>query len=161
MSSRHKQYMRGRPTSVTERFPVPGGRPDYADAFEIHRNASDHRHAESWARDGFERLPMKSRKYGMLAHRYLLGFRLGPWSSPEHIFGWCIAISRPDVLYLEATGRLMSGHMIWRLERDRLVMTTFVKYNKPGLASGIWAFAGRIHRGSVPKLLRLAAISPA
>ena len=115
------------------------------------------RNAERWARDGFENLPLKSRRFGMFAHRHLLGFRLGPWSSPDHIFGWQIAESEPDALHLEAEGSIMKGHMIWRLKSDRLVMTTFVKYKKPKLAAGIWAFAGHIHRNSVPSLLRLAA----
>ncbi|MGH8453842.1 MAG: hypothetical protein ACRESW_04750 [Nevskiales bacterium] len=157
MNSKHKSSTYGRPTAVTESFPVSHGGADYADAFEIGRSPSDKRHAERWARDGFEKLPLKSRQTGMLAHRHLLGFRLGPWSSPDHIFGWHIAESLPDVLHLEAKGNIMDGHMIWRLKGDRLLMTTFVKYNKPRLAAVTWAFAGRIHRNSVPGLLRLAA----
>ena len=157
MNNERKSSTRGHPTAVAESLSVSDGNPDYADAFEIGRNPSDKRHAERWARDGFEKLPLKSRRSGMLAHRHLLGFRLGPWSSPDHIFGWHIAESLPDVLHLEAKGKIMDGHMIWRLKGDRLVMTTFVKYNKPRLAACIWAFAGRIHRNGVPGLLRLAA----
>lgn len=161
MNSGANPSMQGSPTSVTESFPAAGGSPDYADAFEIGRNPSDNRHAEQWARAGFESLPLRSRQSGMFAHRHLLGFQLGPWSSSEHIFGWHITESQPDVLHLEAKGNIMDGHMIWRLQDDRLVMTTFVKYNKPKLAAAIWAFAGRIHRRSVPGLLRLAAKVPA
>jgi hypothetical protein len=93
----------------------------------------------------------------MLAHRYLLGFSLGPWSSPGHIFGWKVASSQPEVLHLEAKGSVMDGHMIWRLSESRLVMTTFVKYKKPRLAAAIWSFAGNIHRAGVPGLLKCAA----
>lgn len=157
MKNDQKQSTRGQPTAVAECFPISDSSPDYADAFEIGRSPSDGRHAERWARDGFEHLPLKSRRYGMFAHRHLLGFRLGPWSSPDHIFGWHIAQSLSDFLHLEAKGNIMDGHMIWRLKNDRLVMTTFVKYNKPRLAAGIWAFAGRVHRNSVPGLLRFAA----
>ncbi|MDP3858250.1 MAG: hypothetical protein Q8Q73_10885 [Stagnimonas sp.] len=153
MSNEHKSSTLGRRTAVSEGVPFPGGYADYADAFEIGRNRSDHRHAESWVRDAFGHLPLTSRRFGMLAHRHLLGFRLGPWSSPDHIFGWHIAESRPDVLHLEASGNIMDGRMIWRLKDDRLVMTTFVKYNRPRLAAGIWALAGRIHRDAVPGLL--------
>jgi len=148
---------RGCPTTVSESPPFSDGTPDYVDAFEIARNTSDNRDAERWARDGFGKLPSSSRRSGMFAHRHLLGFHLGPWPSPDYIFGWRIAESQPDVLHLEAKGPIMDGHMIWRLKHDRLVMTTFVRYNKPRLAAGIWAFAGRIHRNGVPGLLRLAA----
>jgi hypothetical protein len=157
MNDTHKASARGRPTKVVESFPVPGSRPDYADAFEILRSPSDKRNPERWARSGFDKLPPKSRRSGMLAHRYLLGFRLGPWESSGHIFGWHIAESTPELLHLEAKGNIMEGHMIWRLEDERLVMTTFLKYNIPVLAAGIWAFAGRIHRGAAPGLLSLAA----
>ena len=112
---------------------------------------------ERWARDGFEHLPPPTRRSGLLAHRYLLGFNLGPWSAPGYIFGWRIAESRPDFLRLEAKSSLMDGTMLWRLQGNRLVMTTFVKYNKPGLAAWVWALAGRIHRNGAPGLLTLAA----
>lgn len=157
MSNESKLSSPGRPATVSEGVPFSDGIADYADAFEISRSQSDNRHPERWARDGFENLPLKSRRSGMFAHRHLLGFRLGPWSSLDHIFGWRIAESQPDVLRLVATGKIMEGHMVWRLKDDRMVMTTFVKYNKPKLAAGIWAFAGRIHRNAVPGLLKLAA----
>jgi len=51
----------------------------------------------------------------------------------------------------------MDGHMIWRVQQDRVVMTTFVQYRKRRLSAGVWAFAGHIHRNSVPGLLFLAA----
>lgn len=148
---------RGRPTAVTECAPFEDGGPDYADAFEIGRNESDRRHAERWARDGFGNLPWASRRSGMLAHRRLLGFRLGPWSSPDHVFGWRIVMSQPDVLHLEASGSIIDGHMIWRVQDDRVVMTTFVRFRKRGLSTLVWAVAGSIHRNSVPGLLSLAA----
>lgn len=157
MNDEHKTSTRARPTAVTEAFPGSHGQPDYADAFEINRSQSDKRDPEQWARDGFGNLPLKTRRSGMFAHRHILGFRLGPWASPGHIFGWRIAESRPDVLRLDAKGKIMEGHMIWRLKDDHLVMTTFVKYKKPKLAAAIWAIVGNIHRSGVPGLLRLAA----
>jgi hypothetical protein len=156
-NNEHKVSTRGRATAVSEAVPFADGIADYADAFEISRNQSDKRHPERSARDGFGNLPLKSRWSGMFAHRHVLGFRLGPWSSPDHIFGWRIVESEPDVLRLEAKGKIMAGHMVWRLKADRLVMTTFVKYSKPRLAAGIWALAGHIHRSGVPGLLGLAA----
>lgn len=158
----NNQYMEGlgRPVDVSEPFPVSGERYDYADAFEVSRRAADKRSAEAWARDGFGRLPARSLRAGMLAHRHLLGFELGAPFSQKHIFGWHVNESRHDLLHLFAHGSRMDGHMIWRLLNDRLVMSTFVKYNRPVVAAWIWSFAGNIHRSSVPGLLKRAAALP-
>lgn len=157
MPNKQKLEGVGRPVAVFEPFPGSGGGYDYADAFEIPRRAADTRSAEAWARDGFGRMPANSLRKGMLAHRHLLGFELGPAFSPEHIFGWHIRESHEGLLHLFAHGPRMDGHMLWRLLDDRLVMSTFVKFNKPVVAACIWSFAGKIHRDSVPGLLKRAA----
>jgi hypothetical protein len=145
---------------VTENPPSAAVSPDYADAFEVGRSPTDRRSAERWARDGFERLPTATRQSALLAHRWILGFQLGPWASPDHVFGWRIATSQPDLLHLEARSRLLSGLMVWRLHSSRLVMTTFLRYEMPRTAAGIWAVVGNVHRGGAPHLLQLAARAP-
>ena len=151
---------RARRVAVTEIPPPAVDRPDYADAFEIARTQSDERSAETWARDGFERLPTAARRSGLLAHRCILGFRLGPRGSSEHVFGWRIAVSDPDLLLLEAQSRLFSGQMVWRLYESRLVMTTFLRYEMRRTGSAVWSVIGNVHRGGAPHLLRLAATAP-
>jgi hypothetical protein len=165
MSDRHPSTQsdtrdRAHRVAVTEQPPSAVAPPDYADAFEIPRRPADPRSAERWARDGFERLPMAARRSGLLAHRWILGFRLGPWASPDHVFGWRIALSEPELLHLEAQSTLFSAHMAWRLHDTRLVMTTFLRYEMHRTASVVWAVAGNFHRGSTPHLLRLAATAP-
>jgi hypothetical protein len=145
--------------AVTEKPPSAVASPDYADAFEVARRPTDRRSAERWARDGFERLPVAARRSGLLAHRWILGFRLGPWASPDHVFGWWIATSEPELLHLEARSTLLSGHMVWRQHDTRLVMTTFLRYEMHRTASVVWAVLGNVHRGSAPHLLELAANS--
>jgi hypothetical protein len=131
--------------------------PDYADAFEVARSPTDLRSAEQWARDGFGRLPFAARQSVLLIHRWVLGFPLGPWSSPEHVFGWRIVTSEPELLHLEARSTLLTGHMVWRLHHERLVMSTFLQYEMRRTASVVWAVIGNIHRGGAPYLLELAA----
>jgi hypothetical protein len=145
--------------AVTEQPPA-GASPDYADAFAVGRRSTDRRSAERWARDGFGRLPRFTREGGLLAHRLPLGFGLGPWDSPDHVFGWRIATSEPELLHLEARGPWLSGHMLWRLEEARLTMSTFVRYEMPRTGRVVWTTLGGIHRGSTPHLLRLAATAP-
>ena len=147
--------------AVTEKPPSAVASPDYADAFEVARRPADRRSAEQWARDGFGRLPVAARRSGLLAHRWVLGFRLGPRASPDHVFGWGIATSEPDLLHLEARSTLFSAHMVWRLHDTRLVMTTFLRYETHRTASLVWAVIGNVHRGGAPHLLELAASAPA
>jgi hypothetical protein len=145
---------------VTE-MPQPGtGKPDYADAFAVARTVTDGRSAERWARDGFERLHWTLRRPALLAHRWILGFHLGPWDSADHVFGWRVATSELDLLHLEARSRLFSGDMVWRLYDSRLVMTTFLRFEKRRTGSAIWTVVGNIHRGGAPHLLELAATAP-
>jgi hypothetical protein len=148
---------RGHRVAVTEKPPFAIASPDYADAFEISRMPTDRRSAERWARDGFERLPVAARRSVLLIHRRILGFRLGPWVSPDHVFGWRIAMSEPELLHLEARSRLLSGDMVWRLHETRLVMTTFLRYEMQRTGWVVWSTLGNVHRGGAPHLLELAA----
>jgi hypothetical protein len=149
--------MRARRVAVAEKPPSTAAPPDYTDAFEVPRRPTDGRSAEQWARDGFGRLPLAARRSTLLLHRWVLGFPLGPWSSPEHVFGWRIVTSEPELLHLEARSTLLTGHMVWRLHHERLVMTTFLQYKKRRAAPAVWAVLGNIHRGGAPYLLELAA----
>jgi hypothetical protein len=147
---------RAQRVAVTEDPPCAGALPDYADAFAAELRRSDTRSAERCARDGFERLPLAARRSVLLLHRWVLGFPLGPWSSPEHVFGWRIVSTRPDVLHLEARSTLLRGHMVWRTTDELLAMSTFLYYQRRS-ASLVWAILGNIHRGGGPYLLELAA----
>jgi hypothetical protein len=142
---------------VSETPPPTVASPYYADAFEIARSPTDQRSAEQWARDFFERLPAAIRRPGLLIHRWILGFSLGPWTSSEHIFGWRIVTSEPELLHLEARSTLFGGHMVWRLDDERLTMTTFIQYETRRTAPAVWAIIGNLHRGSARCLLGLAA----
>jgi len=142
---------------VSEESPCPGVLPDYSDAFAVETSRTDTRSAERCARDGFERLPLAARRSVLRLHRWVLGFPLGPWASPEHVFGWRIVSSRHDLLHLEARSTLLTGHMVWRTTNERLVTSTFLYYRRRRTASLVWALLGNIHRGGGPYLLELAA----
>jgi hypothetical protein len=151
---------RARRVAVTEAPPLGVASPDYADAFEVTRRPTDRRSAERCARDGFAGLPLATRQAGLLAHRLLLGFHLGPWTSPDHVFGWRVVTSEPELLHLEARSRWLRGHMVWRLHDTRLVMTTFIRYEMSRTGSLVWGTTSPIHRASAPYLLVLAATAP-
>jgi hypothetical protein len=157
-STRSNARKRAHRVAVSVPPPSTVASPDYADAFEVTKSPTDRRSAEQWARDGFERLPVSTRRSVLLIHRCILGFRLGPWASSNHVFGWRIVTSEPELLHLEARSTLLSGHMVWRLHHERLVMTTFLQYEMRRTASVVWAVIGNIHRGGAPYLLELAAL---
>jgi hypothetical protein len=158
-STRSNARKRAHRVVVSEKPPSAVASPDYADAFEVTRSPTDRRSAEQWARAGFECLPVTIRRSGLLVHRWVLGFRLGTWASSSHVFGWQIVTSEPELLHLEARSALLNGHMVWRLQHERLAMTTFLQYEMRRTASVVWAVIGNIHRGGAPYLLELAAIA--
>lgn len=157
---RPQQRRSARRTRPSEEPPPGCASPDYADAFEVRRDPADLRSAEEWARDGFGRLPPATRRPLLLTHRWILGFALGPWDSPHHILGWRIVRSEPERLQLSAESRLLRGEMVWRLLDERLVMTTFLRYERRRRAAAVWAVIGNVHRVGAPYLLGLAARPP-
>ena len=146
----------------TRRVPVAaeligGAQYDYADAFEIRVTEPDARSAEQWARIALEQAPSPVRWVMLTAFRGL-GLRLGPRSSPDHILGWRIVASQPDVIHLEAVSPLLRGVVVGRrVDPTCVVVTTFVFYKRPAVARVAWAVAGPMHRRIVPYLLAHAA----
>jgi hypothetical protein len=150
------------------RVPVPVGEPlirsdpyDYADAFEIRLRESDARSAEQFARCALEEAPWLVRETVWIAHRYLLRLRLEPRSSPDHLFGWKILTSQPDVIHLEAVSPLLGRGVIVgrRPDPTRTVVTTYVFFARPTLARVLWTVAGPLHRRIAAYLLEQAAAS--
>jgi hypothetical protein len=152
-----RKSTRAHRVAVSADPPYAGASTDYADEFAVTRSPTDRRAAEQWARDGFGQLPLAARQSVLFLHRWVLGFSLGPWSSPEHVVGWRIVTSEPELLHLEARSRLLTGHMVWRLEDERLLMSTFLQYEMRRTASVVWAVLGNVHRAGARYLLKLAA----
>jgi hypothetical protein len=138
---------------------IGGDRYDYADAFEIRVREPDARTAEQFARCALEQAPWPVRWTVWIAHRYLLRMRLGPRSSPDHILGWKILTSQPDVIHLEAVSPLLGRGVLVlrRVDPTCVVITTYVFYTRPGPARVVWRIAGPLHRRIAPYLLEHAA----
>jgi hypothetical protein len=133
---------------------------DYADAFEIRLREPDARSAEQFARCALEQLPLPVRWTIRIAHRHALRLRLGPRSSPDHLLGWKILTSRPEVLHLEAVSPLLGrGVLVARkVDPTRVVLTTYLFHTRrPAPARVVWNIAGPLHRRIAPYLLERAA----
>lgn len=135
--------------------------PDYASAFHAPFPAAglDHRSPEQWARAVFEEAPPPVRWFLLFGWRIILGLRLGPLHSPDHILGWQIASTATDSLTLELDSRLISAHNILEIDPTGLRWTTFVHYrSRP--ARLVWATVLPFHNVAIPFTLKRAVAHP-
>jgi hypothetical protein len=144
---------------VAEKLLIGSDRYGYADAFEIRLREPDARSAEQLVRFALEEAPWPVRWTIRIAHRHLLRLRLGPRSSPHHVFGWNIVTSQPDVIHLEAVSALLGrGVLVGRkLDPTCVVFTTYLFYARPAPSRLIWKIVGPLHRRIAPYLLEQAA----
>jgi len=129
---------------------------DYADSFEIALRQPDLRSPEQLFRVALT----QARWVRMLVpvvHRYVLGFRLGPMSSPSHVLGWKIMVSKADVVQLEAVSPLARGLIVGRKAGTTAVFTTYLFYKRPAAARIILAVISPVHRAVAPYLMECAA----
>jgi hypothetical protein len=150
---------RARRVPVVAEEPLIGGdRYDYADAFEIRVREPDKRSAEQFARFALEQAPWPVRWTVRIVQRHLLRLRLGPRSSPDHIFGWKILTNQPDVIHLEAVSPLLGRGVLVGRRPDPTcaVITSYVFYTRPAPARVAWKIAGPLHRWVARYLLEHA-----
>ena len=132
--------------------------PDYADVFTAVTGGAAGRSAEGWARAALEGTPT-GRSAPFLWR--LLGLRLGPTPSPDHVQGWRILDRGDDWITLEATSGLMTAHAVVKVDDGQVSVALFVRYDQP-VAAVIWPPVSVMHRRAVPVMLRqaLRASSP-
>ncbi len=130
---------------------------DYGDAFRI---AADSFHpAEQWARTIFEGGP--SGVPGLLVDALLqglLGMRLGPLDSPDHISGFAIVENEPGTVVLQIDDRLTTSRVVIEASESHATMTTLVRYDRRA-ARAVWAVVGIAHRKLAAQMLGSAAES--
>lgn len=131
---------------------------DYADVFEVPILHGDSRTAEQAIRDGLGDEPGTLGDLVVWIHRHILRFRLGPYSSPEHVIGWPIAHSDRDEIVLATGGPLMDARLTLRREDGRrAVLTTRLHYRHKLAARAVWTAVGPLHRIVAPRLMARSA----
>jgi hypothetical protein len=133
--------------------------PDYAAGWESTVESGDTRSAEQWARATFEGAPRELRAFIVAGWIAVLGLRLAPRSSPDHVLGWTIATNEPDRVIIEAPFRFGTAHNLLSLEGSRVLFATFVRYEKRG-GRIVWLSAAPLHQRIIPYLLGRAAMAP-
>jgi hypothetical protein len=137
-----------RRVGVTDRV-ATGRRYDYADAFEVRLPEPDPYPPETWVRAGLDATPgIVDRIVG------LLGFSEAPASSAEHVSGFRIVESGPEVVHLETSLPLIHVVLVGRrVEPTRRRLTTILYYERPVLARLIFAIVGIGHRLAVRRVI--------
>jgi hypothetical protein len=130
--------------------------PDYTYACEVAIGATDVRSAEQWVRDVFEGAPQALRQFVVFGWIVALGVRLGPRPSFDHVLGWRIAHSTDETIVLKAPFRFGEACNVLRVESSRIVLATFVRYEKP-MARTAWSIAAVLHERIIPYLMSHAA----
>ncbi|RDI51590.1 DUF2867 domain-containing protein [Nocardia mexicana] len=128
---------------------------DYASAFDVSASSSQ-RTPEQWARQVFEHAPAAMRGFLQLGWRLVLGLRLGPKSSPEHVLGWRIANRGANFVVLESHSRIMAAQNIVMTGDSTVTWATFVRFDRR-IARPIWAAVKPFHHLAIPYLLGRAA----
>jgi Protein of unknown function (DUF2867) len=141
-----------------ERAAADDAAADYVDVFEVPVSHDDSRTAGQTLRDALGSAPGIGGGLVLWIHRHILRFRLGPYSSPEHMIGWSIADSDCDEIVLATDGWLMRAQL--RLRREdgrRAVLTTRLHYRHKVAARAVWAVVGPLHRVIAPELMKRTA----
>ena len=133
-----------------------GTRHDFACAYEIGIAPGDDRSPEQWARAAWEGAPAPLRWFMLAGWRLVLGLRLGPRPSRDHILGWHIVERDAGSVACQLRSGFLSARNTFRKADGMLRWSTFVTYDRP-IARVIWPPVSVIHRLIVHVALRRAA----
>jgi hypothetical protein len=85
----------------------------------------------------------------------VLRLRLEPERSARNVLGWTIRTTTPDAITLEVHSSLLAARKVLKVDRDRLTLTTLVRYERPQ-GRLIWSALAPVHHRIEPWLLTLA-----
>ena len=126
--------------------------PDYVDLFIVTTSRATERSPEEWARAVIESTPL-----GQSARTLwrLLGLRLGPRHSADHVQGWKIAAHGDGWIRVETASWFMTGHAVVQVDEGHVSVALFLRFDRP-VAALVWLPVGVMHRRGVPAMLRQA-----
>jgi len=122
--------------------------PDYIDLFTVTTPAATDTSAEEWARAVLEQGNPR------VLWR-LMGLRLGPRHSRDHVQGWKIAARGDNWLRVETASRYMTAQAACLVEEGRVSISLSLRYDRP-IAAPVWAVVSGTHQRAIPAMLREA-----
>lgn len=131
---------------------------NYAAAFVLASDAAAARTPVQWASAVFESAPAALRSFLVFAWTRMLGLRLGPRPSDDHVLGWAIADGQvaPGSTALIAQSRFLRACNTVTVESSTVTWVTLVHYSSAA-ARPLWALARPIHHLTIRFLLARAA----
>lgn len=128
--------------------------PDYVDLFTVEApKATDHS-AEAWARAILEQTPLASRNARKLWR--LIGLRLGPPQSSDHVQGWKIAARGDKWLRVETASWYLTAHAVCLVDEGQVSLSLSLRYDRRPVAALVWALVSGPHQRAVPVMLHQA-----
>jgi hypothetical protein len=85
----------------------------------------------------------------------LMGLRLGPRHSPDHVQGWKIAARSDNWLRVETASWYMTAQAVCLVEEGQVSISLSLRYDRP-IAALVWALVSGPHQRAVPVMLRQA-----
>ena len=153
---RNRAAPRGQRVDAVGSSAFDADRADYTDGFALERGRADAASSERWARASLEDAPLALRWFIIAGWRIVLRLRLGPRPSPDYVLGWKIIGRAPEETVLELRSSFLTAHLVFRLDGQRVIWSTFVQYDRR-LAGFVWPPVSLLHRRIVPFALRGAA----
>jgi hypothetical protein len=129
--------------------------PDYVDFFAINMSEMANWSAERWARAILEEAPVARRNARVLGR--LMGLRLGPRNSPDHVQGWKIAARGDNWIRVETGSWYATAQALCLVESEQASISLSLRYDQPVVAALVWAFIRGPHQRAVPVMLHQAA----
>jgi hypothetical protein len=127
--------------------------PDYVDLFTVTTPQATDNSAEEWARAVLEQAPLARRNARMLWR--LIGLRLGPPHSPDHVQGWKIAERGDNWLRIETASWYLTAQAVCLVNEDQVSLSLSLRYDRP-IAAFVWARVSGPHQRAVPVMLHQA-----
>jgi hypothetical protein len=139
------------PEAVRSRTTFPD--PDYVDMFTVATPLAADRSPEAWARAILEQAPLARRH----ARRFwrLMGLRLGPQHSSDHVQGWRIAARGDTWLRLETSSWYLRAQAVCVVNGGDVCLSLSLRYDR-AVAALVWALVSDRHRRAVPVMVHQA-----
>jgi hypothetical protein len=138
---------RDAPAAIRALSPI--AEPDYLDLFVLTADGVADRSAEQWARAAFETVAGRT---GQAVWRGIVGLRLSHRPAPDRVAGWRIAERGDRWVRLAARGWMLTAHVIFHVEDDRLSVATVIRYDRR-IAAALWPPLSARHRLAMPRVL--------
>ena len=128
---------------------------DYVDLFTVRTPAAANGSAEEWARAILEGAQLSRRNARPLWR--LMGLRLGPQRSPDHVNGWRITGRGDRWMRVETASWYLTAQAICRVDEGQVSISLSLRYDCRPVAALVWALVAGPHQRAVPVMLHQAA----